>query len=171
MSSGPPKRTCTDGKYIYTINYAVIRSFIRNEQKKAKRVRREAEKDYMGALQSLGNEVGEYVGDGQGDVETESSTPPVEVVDADSDVDDTSIEQDGGDSSDGAQPLLVLYDCETTGFSIYNDHIIEIAAEIVDCPLPYNNISFSSLVKTSRQIKAEGIETKIKNKIINFFQC
>lgn len=137
-------------------------TFVRNEQKKAKKARYETEKEYMQALQSAGNEVGEYVGDGQGETETVGDDHPV-VVDADPDVDDPSVEQDE-DSSDDAQPVLFLYDCETTGLSIYNDHIIEIAAEVMNSHASH---SFSKLVKTSRRIKAEGIITKeiIREKI------
>lgn len=57
------------------------------------------------------------------------------------------------DDIDNAQPLLVLYDCETTGLNIYTDHIIEIAAEVINSPVPS---LFSSLVKTSRRIPLSG---------------
>ena len=101
----------------------------------------------MAALESAGKEVGEYAGDGQG--EAERSAPSVSdsvdpLVDADSEVDDPSMEQEE-DSSDDAKPFLILYDCETTGLSIYNDHIVEIAAEVIDSPHP---LHFTSLVKT-----------------------
>ena len=78
-------------------------------------------------------------------------------VDADLEVDDLSMEQ-SEDSSDEAKPLLFLYDCETIGFSVYNEQIIEIAAEIVDCSVPYTSSNFSSLVKTSRRIPVAGIK-------------
>ena len=66
------------------------------------------------------------------------------------------------DSSADEQPLLFLYDSETTGLKTYDDHIIEIAAEVVDSPV---NGTFSSLVKTSRQIPAHGmISLNIENK-------
>ena len=77
----------------------------------------------------------------------------VDLEDVDSVVDDLSMEV----SSDHALPLLFLYDCETTGLSIYNDHIIEIAAEVVDCPVMCSNGTFFSLIKTSRQIPAQGM--------------
>ena len=77
-------------------------------------------------------------------------------VDADAlDVPPQSQEQQE-DSTDNAHPLMFLYDCETTGLSIYNDHIIELAAEVMDCPVPHTNLSFSSLVKTSRRIPLPG---------------
>ena len=115
------------------------------------------EKGYMQVLQDLGNTVGEYVGDGQGENES-----PLQALDPflddeagigdDSGFDDVSME----DSSDDAKPLLFLYDCESTGFSIYNDHIIEIAAEVVNSPVACSNGTFSSLVKTSRRIPVPG---------------
>lgn len=138
----------------------------RNEQKKCKRARHEREKDYLSQLERLGNVVGEYVGDGQGEdsgsvvqeVDFDAVDDDFGVVYADLEVDDLSMEQ-SEDSSDEAQPLLFLYDCETTGFSIYNEQIIEIAAEIVDCPVSYASNNFSSLVKTSRRIPAAGIKS------------
>ena len=55
------------------------------------------------------------------------------------------------DSSGDAYPLLFFYDCETTGFSVYNEHITEIAAKVVGVPLSsFSQPTFSSLVKTSR---------------------
>lgn len=133
----------------------------RNEQKKAKRARHEREKDYLEALRKLGTMVGEYVGNGQGEesagVEQAVDLDAVNdsgVVDADWEVDDLEQIED---SSDDAHPLLFSYDCETTGLSIYNDHIIEIAAEVINCPvMSHNNASFSSLVKTSRRIPTPG---------------
>lgn len=113
----------------------------------------------MEVLEGLGNTVGEYAGDGQGEADDDSVEVDFDVdadVSADSGlVDDLSMEQ-SEDSTDNAKPLLFLYDCETTGLSIYNDHIIEIAAEVVNCPVTYSNDSFSSLVKTSRRIPVPG---------------
>ncbi len=45
-----------------------------------------------------------------------------------------------------------FYDCETTGFSIYTYHIIDIAAKVIASPVPVNQPSFSSLVQTPRNI-------------------
>ena len=66
-----------------------------------------------------------------------------------------------GDEEDDirdAQPLLIFYDCETTGFSIYNDHITDIGAKVVASPIPLSSPTFSSLVKTSKRIPAAGKE-------------
>lgn len=139
-------------------------AFVRNEQKKAKKLRHEREKVYMEALQGVGNVVGEYVGDGQGECEDTSQA----VVGFDSvgaDIDGT-VEQMEISSHD-ASPLLFLYDCESTGLSIYNDHIIEIAAEVANCAVPYSNSSFTSLVKTSRWIPTKGTYHNLEVKIYN----
>lgn len=140
-------------------------NFARNEQKKTKRDRHVKEKELMGALQGLGSAVGEYYGDGQGEcygmAEAMDSVAQAVVCDDSGLVEDLLLEQNE-DSSDDAQPLLFLYDCETTGLSIYNDHIIEIAAEVVDCPVPHSNTTFTSLVKTSRRIPLPGIETNTR---------
>lgn len=89
----------------------------------------------MQALEGVGNQIGEYVGDGQGEVEKMSDDPVTiddsVVIGAEMEVDDLPVEQEE-DSSDSAEPLLILYDCETTGYSMYNDHVIEIAAEVMN---------------------------------------
>ena len=72
-------------------------------------------------------------------------------------VDDDHCEQASGGSSDNAHPLLLFYDCETTGFSVYAEHITEIAAKVVGVPLSScSQPTFSSLVKTSRNISKKG---------------
>ncbi len=75
----------------------------------------------METMRGLGSDVGEYVGGGQG--EAESTTHPLvsDDVDEGTELDDYSLEDDEA-SSDDAKPLLVFYDCEATGLSIYNDH-------------------------------------------------
>ena len=51
-------------------------------------------------------------------------------------------------------PLLIFYDCEATGGSIYDDNIIEIVAKVIGEPNTVNitNRNFSSLSNTSRWI-------------------
>lgn len=78
------------------------------------------------------------------------------MVDAELGVEDQVVEFEEVDSSDDAYPLLIFYDCETTGLGIYNDHITDIAAKVVACPVPLSSPTFSSLVKTSRHIPAVG---------------
>lgn len=45
---------------------------------------------------------------------------------------DEDIEENG---SDDVHPLLFFYDCVTTGLSIYDEHLTEIAAKVVWVPL------------------------------------
>lgn len=113
----------------------------------------------METLRGLGSAVGEYAGDGRG--ETESDTQAAtsvdqENVDAEPEIDDQSMEEEEEDNSDDWHPLLFFYDCETTGFSIYNDHITDIAARVVASPVPLSDPTFSSLVKTARRIPPVG---------------
>ncbi|KAF3980752.1 MAG: hypothetical protein HFP76_00470 [Methylococcales symbiont of Iophon sp. n. MRB-2018] len=130
----------------------------RNLQKMAKRTRHDKEKSYMEALQGSGNIVAEY---GQGEMEGEmedevSMNAFLADVMADADLHVEEVDDQCATSSGNAHPLLVLFDCETTGLSIYHDHIIEIAAEVLECPVSYSNATFSSLVKTSRRIPKPG---------------
>lgn len=115
----------------------------------------------MERLKSVGHAVGEYVGNGQGDAE--NVDPNLE--DASGDVDlnadpsecNSDTDKENEDGSDSAQPLLFLYDCETTGFSIYDDHITELAAKVVG--IPVSSVSqpiFSKLVRTTRRIPPKG---------------
>lgn len=133
-----------------------MRYSIRNLQKKAKKTRHEQEKDFMETLRGLGSAVGDYVGNGQGESETVTQASTAAEVDLDADV-GPSIELDDDDdaaleTSDDAHPLLFFYDCETTGFSMYNDNITDIAAKVVACPVSLQTPIFSSLVRTSRRI-------------------
>ena len=118
----------------------------------------------MATMRDMGCAVGEYVGDGQGESETQESTlTDLDPVDADPEVIDHQIEDnEDEDSSDNAHPLLIFYDCETTGLSIYNDHITDIAAKVVASPVPLSTPTFSSLVKTSRRIPSAGTIIRYK---------
>ena len=133
--------------------------FPRNTQKKMKSERYEREKALMETLRGLGSAVGEYVGSGQGEVESdvqETASVNLDFVDAELEVDDQLMGNEE-DSDDDRHPLLILYDCETTGLSIYNDHITDIAGKVIASPVPLSKPTFSSLVKTSRRIPAAGL--------------
>ncbi len=130
----------------------------RNLQKRAKKARYEAEKVLMGTLRDVGCAVGEYMGDGKGEADTREylSDDPVIVDHPDSQVDPTDNLECSSESGDTQLPLLVLYDCEATGLSTYSDHITDIAAKILDSPVQLPSPTFSSLVRTSRNISAPG---------------
>lgn len=112
----------------------------------------------MEAMKGLGSAVGEYIGDGKG----ESEEPPAVDVDVSNtgDLEADVSEDEEDDRVNDAQPLLIFYDCETTGLSIYNDHLTDIAAKVIGSPVPLNNPTFSSLVMTSRRIPAAGMVSK-----------
>ena len=63
---------------------------------------------------------------------------------------------DSGCVVDNFHPLLVLFDCETTGLSIYSDHITDVVAKVLSPPVSVPLPTFSSLVRTGRNISATG---------------
>ena len=85
----------------------------------------------MENLRAFGNPVGEYVGDGNG----ESGSTLEEDVGKELDNEESLyVTQPDDTSTADAHPLLFFFDCETTSFSIYNDHITEIAAKVIAVP-------------------------------------
>ncbi len=109
----------------------------------------------MGSLKDVGYAVGEYVGDGKG--EDDTGDHPVDDA-AEADLPDSLDDSTDGQDEHGSTslPLLVFYDCEATGLSTYSDHLTDIAAKVLDPPIPVPSPSFSSLVRTSRNISAPG---------------
>ena len=68
-----------------------------------------------------------------------------------------------GPSSDEL-PLLFFFDCESTGGSMYNDHIIELGAKVVEVVAVPNSVSitqhqYGSLIHTSQSI-AKAVQSK-----------
>ena len=96
--------------------------------------------------------------------EADATAPSIaedDPVDADPVVEHQCVVEDDDDDDDkyevdGPGPLLILYDCETTGLSIYIEHITHIAAKVVDIPAELGAPTFSSLVRTGRIISATG---------------
>lgn len=133
----------------------------RNVSKRAKTTRHEKEKAYMDQLRCAGTSVAEYVGNGQGEKEC---ADVVETLEADLAVSDVAVDdhydhdQTSDHICDDSSLLLFIYDCETTGLGIYTEHITEIAAKVVGIPVSQvSQPTFSSLVKTSRNISKKGI--------------
>ncbi len=119
----------------------------------------------MERLRGAGCNVGEYTGDGQGEfVPAELHSVEEGTGDANPEAEHRELEDgddDGDDNDDDGidldhHPLLIFYDCEATGLSIYNDHITDIGAKVVACPTPLRQPTFSSLVRTTRHIPAPG---------------
>ena len=128
-----------------------------NLQKKAKKAQHEQEKVFM--LRGAGCTVGKYVGDGQGtsvSVGSEGGTldagPKAERQELKEDADDDDENETGSED----HPLLILYDREAKGFSVYTDHITDTGAKIIAAPTPLLHHTFSSLVRTPRTIPAAG---------------
>ena len=106
----------------------------------------------MQQLQGTGHAVGKYVGDGGADMEhedeegAEGSDGEFTGEDFQPNIEDGQFEERSAD----VHPLLFLFDTETTGLSIYNDHIIEIASKVTGISTStITQPSFSSLVHTS----------------------
>ncbi len=141
-----------------------ICNLCRNLQKKKKKSRYEQEKGVMGTLRGVGCVTGEYAGDGKGEADDPESSATASALDADPVVELLHSEEDEDDGSSSAMseshPLLILYDCETTGLSIYTDHITDLGAKVIQPPLPVPNPTFSSLVRTGRNISTTGILKK-----------
>ena len=110
----------------------------------------------MEQLHCAGATVGEYVSNEQGETERTDTEDKCD-EDVEAVVDDHECEEASRGSSDNAHPLLLFYDCETTGFSVYTEHITETTAKVVSVPLSsFSQPTFSSLVKTSRNISKKG---------------
>ncbi len=110
----------------------------------------------MGTLRGVECVTGEYVGDGQGEADKTESAIDASTNVLDSELQyiaDDAAEQDDEDESSGdvseSRPLLILYNCETTGLSIYSDHT-NLGAKVIQPPVSVPNATCSSLVQTSR---------------------
>lgn len=123
----------------------------------------------MATLRSVGCTVGAYVGDGRGEEEVCESAPvsSMDIVPGIQYVvsGDESMEQDCQEL-DGTRPLHFLFDCETTGLSIYADHITDIGAKVLNPPVPLTTTTFSTLVRTGRNISSAGKKKQLGNIII-----
>ena len=137
--------------------------------------RHEDEKSYMTTLKAAGYSTAEYVGTGLGDDNEEEQVEEEDGSDIEEERDEEGDQSVGGvvcgegellpseDSFlpsdeelpyDDMHPLLIFYDCEATGGSIYDDNIIEVAAKVIGVPNTVNIAcrDFSSLSNTSRRI-------------------
>ena len=92
----------------------------------------------METIRGAGCVVGEYVGDGHGDESTSAQDANLD-DNIDPGVDDQFLDDEEEDSSDDAHPLLIFYDCET-GFSVYKEHITDMASKVVACHVPCEDI-------------------------------
>ena len=113
----------------------------------------------MEQLRGAGHATGEYMGGGRGEDEREEPDDNDKASDECDLVDECQVlgqEELEEDSNDNANPLLFFFDVETTGLSIYQDHIVELAAKVIGVPL-VSQPTFSSLVHTPRNIPTKGL--------------
>ena len=114
----------------------------------------------MVTLKDVGGVVGEYAGDGNGEANSSEYFEEVgncsEADPPQSQPDHIEEQESTSECSTDHLPLLVLYDCEATGLSIYKDHLTDIAAKVFNPPIPLPASTFSSLIRTSRTISAPG---------------
>ena len=131
--------------------------------------RHAAEKDYMVTLRAVGC----TTAGSSGTADTpnspademdcdESEDEPAE-ADTDAAGDDCDLSKDGNDSESQSNllPLLFFYDCESTGGSTYDDHIIEVGAKVIAAPdsADIPQLEYSSLIHSSRTI-VKAVQSK-----------
>ena len=115
----------------------------------------------MKELRGAGHVIGEYVGERRADMEQEDEDLDEHSRESiDSGVEpafDDIQEEEGDDVTQNAHPLLLLFDTETTGLNIYEDHIVEIAGKVTGVPLSAVTYpTYSRLVHTPRNIPSKG---------------
>ena len=139
----------------------------RNLLKQRASQRHAAEKEHMVTLRAVGCTTAEYVGSSMidapdsvdDDVDDEEPDDEDETTagDCDPPTDDCDLPTDDNemeDSQPSMLPLMFFYDCESTGGSIYEDHIIEVGAKVVaaPCSTDISQLEYSSLIHSSRII-------------------
>ena len=74
---------------------------------------------------------------------------------------DPSTDGNDSESQSNMLPLLFFYDCESTGGSTYDDHIIEVGAKVVAAPdsADIPQLEYSSLIHSSRTI-VKAVQSK-----------
>ena len=133
--------------------------------------RHATEKEHMITLRAVGCTTAEYVGS-SGTAEVTSSTAIEErdkVVDEEDqpfrDENNTDeqeeVSADVDKPSSDELPLLFFFDCESTGGSMYSDHIIEVGAKVVAVPdsVGVTQLQYGSLIHSSRSI-AKAVQSK-----------
>ena len=100
--------------------------------------------------------------DSEMDCDEPDDEEPAE-ADSDAAVGDCDPSTDGNDSESQSNmlPLLFFYDCESTGGSTYDDHIIEVGAKVVAAPdsADIPQLEYSSLIHSSRTI-VKAVQSK-----------
>ena len=90
----------------------------------------EEEKNYMATLQAVGVSISHYTG--QSICDDDDSAPDEQTIDMENMHTPGLLLDDTSDAiPDEGELLLFLYDCETTGGSFHNDHIMELASVVI----------------------------------------
>ena len=115
--------------------------------------RHEQEKDFMVTLQTSGIITSSYSTDSA----LEEDTVEVERLEPDEELDDTFVNAATDSTVESGKPLLFMYDCETTGGSHLQDHIMEVGSVVlVPDGVSITTTEFSSLCHTSQHIARQG---------------
>ena len=108
----------------------------------------------MEQQRDVGIAAGEYQGRGRGEDESPIKLVPMDIG---SDIDnDIHLEEDSDDDEAlNRLPLSLIFYVESTGLVVYNDHIIDIAAKVVDLPesAVVSQPSYQSLVRTIAKVQ------------------
>jgi len=122
----------------------------------------EPEKERMDTLQATGVSTSSYRGDSLLDDADESGEENDDGF-CDENGDDVVVDKDDSSTADNDAPdtncqsLIFMFDCETTGLSVYEDHITELAAEVlVPSGVSISTTKFSSLCYIARHIPKKG---------------
>ena len=129
----------------------------RSQLKEKAHKRHEEEKNHMATLQAVGISVSHYTGHSAKD-DDNSISDEQNIDQADMDTSSPSFEDISDAIPDDSEPLLFFYDCETTGGSFHNDHIMEVASVVaVPDNVDISKQDFNSLCHTSRHIIQKGL--------------
>ena len=127
--------------------------------KQAVNKRHANEKEHMVTLRDSGCATAEYVGlSGTAEATSSTVTEQRDMIGEEEDQpseDEGKFEEVSVDvslPSSDALPLLFFFDCESTGGSMYNDHIIEVGAKVVAVPgsVSINKHQYGSLIHASQ---------------------
>ena len=128
--------------------------------------RHASEKEHMVTLNAVGYATGEYMGstveESDEDDEEEGGTNSTMsqdvdeqgVQETDDELNDSLAVADSESFLDDELPVLISYDCESTGGNIHSDHIIEVCGKVfaVSDAVAISKPEYSSLVHSSRTI-------------------
>ena len=109
----------------------------------------------MITMQAVGLPTSSYVADTA--LERDDRSSDEELDDDEPDNPITIVNHATGPTVENGKPLLLIYDCETTGGSHLRDHIMEVGSVVlIPDGVSISNAEFSSLCHTSLHITRQG---------------